>query len=249
MAHFPLGYGLDLGIGPADRIAVLDRNHPVCLELTLAASLAGAANAVVTFRLAPDEVRYVLADSAARLAIVGSDYASLVAELRAAGDLPDLRQVVVLGGEGDDYEPWKAAAEPLPLAGQHPAGPGDCLLALYTSGTTGRPKGAMLTHRSVGAHTVACATSYFMDQSTVNLVAMPLFHVGGTCWALASMYGGGQTVVVRDLVPGPVLDTMAAAGATHALFVPALPRNPTGKILKRELRDQVPGAATAGSGD
>lgn len=210
------------GIGPGDRIATLDRNHPVCLELTLAASLVGAANAVVNFRLAPDEVRYVLSDSRAKHAIVGAGYASLVTGLRDSGALDTLRQLIVLGGEHDEYEDWIAARKPLADAGRYPAGPGDCFLQLYTSGTTGWPKGAMLTHLGVGAHTVICAASYFMDQTTVNLVAMPLFHVGGTCWALASMYGGGQTIVVRDLVPGPVLDLMAQRRVTHAFFVPAV---------------------------
>ena len=159
------------GIGPGDRIAFLDKNHPACLELTLAASLVGAANAVVNFRLAPDELGYVLADSQARLVV---------------------------------------------------AGPDDCFLQLYTSGTTGRPKGAMLTQRSMTAHTVMVARAYGMDTGTVNVVAMPLFHVGGTSWALGSMYAGGHTVIVRDVVPTAVLDLIEDQSATHAFFVPAV---------------------------
>jgi len=202
------------GIGPADRIAFLDKNHPACLELTLAASLVGAANAVVNFRLAPDELGYVLADSQARLVVAGAEFTGALDALPATG------RVVVLGGERDEYEPLLAAAEPVTEV--YDAAPDDCFLQLYTSGTTGRPKGAMLTQRSMTAHTVMAARAYGMDAGTVNVVAMPLFHVGGTSWALGSMYAGGQTVIVRDVVPAAVLDLIEDQSATHAFFVPAV---------------------------
>jgi acyl-CoA synthetase (AMP-forming)/AMP-acid ligase II len=99
------------GLGPGDHLAVLDKNHPVCLELTLAASLIGAANVVVNFRLAPEELAHVLDDSAAHVVVVGAEFAET---LRGLCDrLPRVREVVVLGGDGDEYEKWLAAAEPL----------------------------------------------------------------------------------------------------------------------------------------
>ena len=200
------------GIVPGDRIAFLDKNHPACLELTLGASLVGAANAVVNFRLAPDELGYVLEDSQARLVVAGPDF---------TGALPQgVRRVIVLGGDQDEYEQFLSAAEPVSEA--YDAAPDDCFLQLYTSGTTGWPKGAMLTQRGMTAHTVTAATAYGMNEGTVNVVAMPLFHVGGTSWALGSMYAGGHTVIVRDMVPAAVLDLIEARSATHAFFVPAV---------------------------
>lgn len=72
------------------------------------------------------------------------------------------------------------------------------------------------------AHTVAVGRAYDMDESTVNIVAMPLFHVGGTSWALGSMYTGSRTVVVREMIPGAILDLVERRRATHAFFVPAV---------------------------
>ncbi|OLM12090.1 Long-chain-fatty-acid--CoA ligase [Pseudonocardia sp. Ae717_Ps2] len=208
------------GVAPGDRIAVVDKNHPACLELTLAASLIGAANAVVNFRLAPEELAYVVDDSRAVLAVVGAEFADTVAALRDT--LPRLATVVVLGGESDEYEQWLAAATPLADADRHPATDDDCFLQLYTSGTTGWPKGALLTQRSMTAHTVAVGRAYDMDESTVNVVAMPLFHVGGTSWALGSMYTGSRTIVVREMIPDAILDLVERRRATHAFFVPAV---------------------------
>jgi acyl-CoA synthetase (AMP-forming)/AMP-acid ligase II len=100
--------------------------------------------------------------------------------------------------------------------------PDDCFLQLYTSGTTGWPKGAMLTQRSMTAHTRVVAPAYAMDESTSNIVAMPLFHVGGTSWALGSMGVGGRTIIVRNVIPGALLDLIESRAATHAFFVPAV---------------------------
>ncbi|MDX2600345.1 long-chain-fatty-acid--CoA ligase [Streptomyces caniscabiei] len=206
------------GLGPGDRFATLDKNHPACLELTLAASLVGAVNAVVNFRLSPDELCHVLNDSTAQLVVVGAEFADAVEQLR--GRLPNVRQVVVLGGDDDEYEQWLADAEP--VTEQRHTAPEECFLQLYTSGTTGWPKGAMLTQQSMLAHGAAVAPAYAMDESTVNVVAMPLFHVGGTSWALGSMSVGARTVIVREIIPAALLDLIEARSATHAFFVPAV---------------------------
>jgi acyl-CoA synthetase (AMP-forming)/AMP-acid ligase II len=206
------------GLAPGDRFAVLDKNHPACIELTLAASLIGVANAVVNFRLSAEELAHVLGDSTAGLAVVGEEFAPVLPGLRDR--LPQMREVVVLGGETDQYEQWIAAAEP--VTDPYPATPDDCFLQLYTSGTTGWPKGAMLTQRSMGAHTRTVVSAYDMDESTINVVAMPLFHVGGTSWALGSMSVGARTVIVRDVVPAALLDLVESRAATHAFLVPAV---------------------------
>ena len=206
------------GLGPGDHLAVLDKNHPACLELTLAASLIGAANVVVNFRLSPEELAHVLDDAEAQVVVVGAEFAETLAVL--ADRLPKIREVVVLGGGEDEYEKWLAAAEP--VIAPYASAPEDCFLVLYTSGTTGWPKGVMLTQRSMTAHTRVVAPAYAMDESTVNVVAMPLFHVGGTSWALGSMSAGGRTIIVREPVPGALLGLIESREATHAYFVPAM---------------------------
>jgi acyl-CoA synthetase (AMP-forming)/AMP-acid ligase II len=209
------------GLRPGDRVAFLDKNHPACLETTLACSLVGTANAVVNFRLAPEEVAYVIGDAAARVVFVGAEFVPVVEQIRAK--LPSVERVVVLdgGGDGPDgYEAWLAQAGP--GEPEHRPEPDDCFLQLYTSGTTGFPKGAMLTHRSLAAHNDAATAAFGFTRDAVNMVAMPLFHVGGTSWALAGMAVGARTIVVREVVPEAILDEIARERVTHAFFVPAV---------------------------
>ena len=158
----------------------------------------------------------MLDDSAAQVIVVGAEFAETLAGLRDG--LANVREVVVLGGDGDEYEKWLAAAEP--VTEPYGAAPEDCFLQLYTSGTTGWPKGVMLTQRSMTAHTRVVAPAYAMDENTINIVAMPLSHVGGTSWALGSMSVGGRTIIVREPVPGALLGLIESRQATHAYFVP-----------------------------
>lgn len=171
------------GLQPGDRIAVLDLNYPSCLELTLACALSGCANAVVNFRLAPPEIAYVINDAQARLLFVGPEVAAAAAQLRP--QLPSLERVIHIGGDADEYERWLAAHAPDTHV--HPTADTDCFLQLYTSGTTGFPKGAMLTHR--GMHG-PCPQRGFKPGTGRRVTGsggdalvcpcLPLFHVGGT---------------------------------------------------------------------
>ena len=207
-----------VGVGHGDRIAFLDKNHPACLETTYAASLLGAAHAVVNFRLSPEELAYVINDSTAEVLIVGEEFAGAVEAIRP--ELSNVRRIVVLGGSQDEYESLVAGGTPLEQ--RYRSEPADCFLQLYTSGTTGWPKGAMLTQGGLAAHNEALLPAYQMDESTVNLVAMPLFHVGGTSWALGGMYAGGRTIIAREVVPADILRLIKDEGVTHAFFVPAV---------------------------
>src|SRR5579859_4156064 len=119
------------GVGGGDRVAVLDLNHLATVELTLAASSLGAATVVLNFRSSPDQVRYVLDDSQPVMLFHAAQFAG------AAGELIPRRVVIE-----DEYEAFLAAGEPAgELAGESRAEPDDVCLVMYTSGTTGRPKG------------------------------------------------------------------------------------------------------------
>ena len=217
------------GLGPGDRIAVLDLNHPSCLELTLACAQIGTANAVVNFRLAPPEIVYVINDARARLLFVGPEFAGAVEKVRDR--LPSVERVIRVGGDLDEYEAWLRAHEP--DADVHPSAPGDCFVQLYTSGTTGFPKGAMLTHRGMLAHARnVAATQAFGSGSRVQ-IAMPLFHVGGTSYALMAISAGAPIFIMRTPDPAAALAMLEAEKITHTFFVPAL----------LAVMNQVPGAA------
>lgn len=217
------------GLRPGDRVAVLDLNHPSCLETTLACAQVGTANAVVNFRLAPPEIVYVINDAQAKILFVGPEFAAAVAQLRE--QLPTVETVVHVGGDNDDYEAWLAAHEPDPQ--RYDAAPDDCFVQLYTSGTTGFPKGAMLTHRGMLTHAANVAADFELGADSVVQVAMPLFHVGGTSYALLAMACGARIALLRLPDPNAVWDMLEQDGITHTFLVPAL----------LAVMAQVPGAA------
>ncbi|GAA1875366.1 long-chain fatty acid--CoA ligase [Pseudonocardia ailaonensis] len=213
------------GIGRGDRVAVLDLNHPSCLEMTLACARIGAANAVVNFRLAPPEIVYVINDAEARLLLVGPEFEAAAAAL--ADRIPGVARTVTAG----EYEAWLAAHEP--EEGPAQTDPEDCFVQLYTSGTTGFPKGALLTHRAMLAHADNVAHSFEVDTSAVVQVAMPLFHVGGTSYALLAIAHGARMVMLRMPDPAAVVAQLEEEKITHTFLVPALMAGMT----------QVPGVA------
>jgi acyl-CoA synthetase (AMP-forming)/AMP-acid ligase II len=214
------------GVGAGDRLAVLDLNHLATVELTLAASALRAATAVLNFRLSPDQIRYVLRDSAPVILFRGPQFtdALFTDGLFTDAGRPLAARRVLIGdsaggaGAGDEYEPFLAAGQPDEGDG---AVPDDVCLVLYTSGTTGRPKGAQLTHRSVTAHSAASNSVFQLEKGDVNLVAMPLFHVGGSCYAQVGIHAGAQTILLREPTPDAMFSAIAG-GATHAFVVPTV---------------------------
>lgn len=203
------------GVGHGDRVAFVDKNHPACLETTFAAAGIGAANAVVNWRLSGDELAYVLADAGAKVVFVGAELLSAVEAVRDR--LPAVERVVVVGGDDDQYEPLLSAE---PVAPQE-LDEHDGVLVMYTSGTTGFPKGAVLTHRSILSHGLAAGTAFPIGPGDVNLVAMPLFHVGGSCYAVSGFLYGEPSYLTREPDAASLFAALAA-GITHAFLVPAV---------------------------
>lgn len=208
------------GVRRGDVVAFLDKNHPACVELTLAAAALGAANAVINFRLAGDELDYVLNDSGARVLIVGRELRPSIDRIRDR--LQHVEQVIEVtpdGGEDDEYEAL--------LAGAVPAGRGDdvrgddvCIL-MYSSGTTGRPKGVELTQANLIAHTLNAHDGWAFDEGDKNMVSMPLFHVGGSSYVQFGIHDGVPSVMTRE-VDGAALAGAILAGANRTFLVPAV---------------------------
>jgi len=208
------------GVGPGDRIAFLDKNGPAYFEVLFGAGKMGAVNVAVNWRLAAREMQYIVNDAEAKVLIVGPEFLGHLEEMRPG--LETVKTVVVIdGGTSDpDYEDWigaQADADP-----GHRGAPDEVALQLYTSGTTGLPKGAMLTNGNFAAIVVQMAGPWRLERSSVNLVAMPLFHIGGSGWALVGMSAGCRSEVVRDADPAALLETIEHEGVTNAFIVPAL---------------------------
>src|SRR4051812_41377749 len=136
------------GIGRGDVVAFLDKNHPACVELSLAAASLGAANAIVNWRSAGDEVDYAVNDSGAKVLVVGSELMPTINKIRE--NLVNVERVIEVtpgGAEGDEYEAFLQGAERVTRADD--VSPDDVCLVMYSSGTTGRPKGVMLTQANI----------------------------------------------------------------------------------------------------
>ncbi|MGB5757154.1 MAG: AMP-binding protein, partial [Acidimicrobiales bacterium] len=111
--------------------------------------------------------------------------------------------------------------DPGPAPGPGP-GPEDVVFILYTSGTTGVPKGAQLTNHNMAHSAWISVSAYGFTAASTNLVAMPLFHVGGMGYGLSAFFHGGHTVLRRDADPAAIVDNIVTYGVTHAFFVPAV---------------------------
>jgi len=208
------------GIKRGDVVAFLDKNHPACVELTLAAASLGAANAIINFRLAADELDFVLNDCGAKVLIVG-------AELRPAVDaitdkLTAVEHIVSVtpeGGDGDEYEALLAGAAPVDRSPD--VQPDDVCIIMYSSGTTGRPKGVALTQANMIAHTINAFEGWTAEAGDKNLVAMPLFHVGGSSYMQYGLHNGVPSYMTRD-ADGASLAGGILSGANRTFLVPAV---------------------------
>jgi len=142
------------------------------------------------------------------------------------GLLPTVRRVVVLGdvetGAGDrvPYERWRDAQPATDPGGD--ADPDGVSMQLYTSGTTGLPKGVMLSNRNLATAIGEAGHTFLIDETVVSLVAMPLFHIGGSGWALCSMSRGGRAVIMRDVDPKELLRLVEDHRISEMFVVPAV---------------------------
>jgi long-chain acyl-CoA synthetase len=210
------------GIRPQKRVAVLAKNAPVFFELWFGATKANAVLVPVNFRLAPPEVAFVVNDAQAELLFVGADYYATIEKV--IHDLKTVREIIALDGKHGawtDYARWrdrqKTADPRLPVAGR------DCAIQMYTSGTTGHPKGAQLSHDNLLALLPSALKKWgvWRDEDVI-LVCMPLFHIGGSGWALVGLYRGVENVLTREFEPASILRQIEERRITKALFVPAM---------------------------
>ena len=210
-----------LGLRPGDRIAHLGKNTDLYFELLFGAFKAGVVLVPINWRLAPPEAAYILGDSGARALFVGPEFTSVAA--LAGAEAPALETVIAMDGAGGSspaFEAWRDAAPDTDPA--IPVGRGDVALQLYTSGTTGRPKGAMLSHASLldlrGRDTSDWNT---WTEADVSLVAMPNAHIGGSGWGIMTLFHGAKAVVMREFDPVAVLDQVERHRISKMFMVPA----------------------------
>jgi fatty-acyl-CoA synthase len=205
----------ELGVGKGDRVAWLGKNAKIYFELFYACGRIGAVMVPIGWRLAAPEVRYILEDTRAKVLFAG-DACDEAAEKACEG--LDAPPPVISATEA---RARIGAAEPTEFA---PAGPDDAVLQLYTSGTTGNPKGAVLTNRNLFALRVPAEQASEpwsrWDEGEAILVAMPCAHIGGTGLGIMALAGGVRAIVQPEFTPDGVLSAFEQ-GVTRMFIVPA----------------------------
>jgi acyl-CoA synthetase (AMP-forming)/AMP-acid ligase II len=216
-----LAHGIGaLGLERQDRVAVLSRNRAEFLELYAACELGAFILVGLNWRLALPELARILSDCGARVLFHEAPFAEAAAQLRAqSGD------ALITISIDDDESSRKGEFDRLAETkgdDDWSARPDDIAYLVYTSGTTGLPKGVMLDHRgqSVAAASMALETGAQPDDRL--LVVMPLFHIGARCKTLAYAYRGATLVLHRGFDPRGVLDALAAQQITALHLAPTM---------------------------
>ncbi|MEB3300198.1 MAG: long-chain fatty acid--CoA ligase [Candidatus Sericytochromatia bacterium] len=206
-------------VGPGDRVAVLAHNTPETLELLFACARLGAILVPVNFRLAAAEVAYVLGDAEPKVFFYGPECRELAWQALALS--PGARPLpFVADREEEAYPEFLASGQELPC---HGVSLDDPLLILYTSGTTGRPKGAILTHGTVTWNAVNTQVGWDLRHEDVTLTHTPFFHTGGLNVLTTPLFHMGGTVVLqRSFDAAEALELVARERCTVIFAVPTM---------------------------
>nr|WP_099025327.1 fatty-acid--CoA ligase FadD5 [Mycolicibacterium palauense] len=212
------------GIGAGDRVMILMLNRPEFLEAMLAANQLGAIAVPVNFRLTSHELAFLVEDCESRVIITETVLAQVATAVR---ELAPLAQTIVVAGSPSDdgtlgYEEFLAQeADPHPVADVPNDSPA---LIMYTSGTTGRPKGAVLTHTNLTGQTMTMLYTGGADiNNDVGFIGVPLFHIAGIGNLLVGLTLGVPTVIhpLGAFDPDQLLDVLEAEKVTGVFLVPA----------------------------
>ena len=208
----------DLGVDAGDRVALYLPNSVAFVTTYLGTMKRGAVPFPINMRFQGEEVRYVLEDSGAVAVVTHGQFEDVVADL----DVPTLEHLVVADGDrGHSFRELVGAADPEYDA--HPRKEDELAELVYTSGTTGRPKGVKHTHRNLQTNARGLVEAMGWSQHTVSLTVCPLFHVSGlnvTTTPLLTV--GAENHFLPQWDPGTALETMAARDVTYAFFIPTM---------------------------
>jgi acyl-CoA synthetase (AMP-forming)/AMP-acid ligase II len=215
-----IGRGLlSLGIGKGSRVACLSRHGAECALLMAAASRIGAVCAPLNWRLSAAETAYVLADSHAEFLLIDREFLSNL----PAGDLPGMRRIVCTDAAAEGlqrFDEWFSdhpAVDP-----ERDGGENDAVLQLYSSGTTGLPKGVVMSHRNLMIACWSYSQIARISETTRMLNALPAFHIAGVQNTLTTLIEGGWTLLHPAFEAGEVIAAIERERITHIFLVPAM---------------------------
>ncbi len=218
LANAFVSAGLQIG----DRVALLSKNSIEYALLYYAASKAGVVPVPLNYRLAPPEWAYIINDAQATMLITSAEYVGALAEIR--GDLNTVGRFVAIDAQAadgwDDYRRWVADQPPTPpdraISEDHD------LYQMYTSGTTGHPKGAVLTHRAVTANLTQITLVIKGEPGERTLIVAPLYHAAAAVTAFSCICWGGCLYIQEEFNPVEVVRALSEERIAVVTLVPAM---------------------------
>ncbi len=212
---------IDHGVQSGDRICVLDQNHDLYFELLFGIAKASAVFVPVNWRLAPPEVAYVVNHADAKLLFVGGPFCQCVEKIQ--NELKTIQRIISFAGGSGSWEQFETMRDSFPADDPRvETHASETTWQLYTSGTTGSPKGAELSTANLFA-LIGFAPTILggMREGERALIIMPLYHIGGSGYALCALMAGNTLVVMREFNADKALALIQEQKIHHSFLVPA----------------------------
>ena len=209
------------GVGKGDRVAILSQNCAEFFELEFACAKIGAIELPLNWRLTKPELEYILNDSTPKVLIYDHSFSEISTELTKDCNVSAFLEI---DKENMDSQYESALKESNHTYEKPEIDQEDLIMIMYTSGTTGHPKGAMINHQMQLYNVINLASPAYVGPDTVQLVVLPLFHTGGmNCYANPVLHNGGEIILIRDFDPGLALSILGNSdyGVSHFFAVPA----------------------------
>ena len=212
-----------LGVGPGDRIGVIQVNTDAVVEAHFAAAKLDAVFVPLNFRARADEMSFMVQDSGPKVLLAGARYVGMVDEILGSGDIDCVEHRVALDDAADgwlsysdlidgadDEELWPAADDE------------DLAVLLFTSGTTSLPKGVMLSHNSFSSYVLSYVTPADPESDERNILTVPLYHIAGMQAMISAIFGGRTLIVQRQFDPKSWMELVEDESVDRAMMVPTM---------------------------
>lgn len=214
------------GIKKGDRVGILMMNSVEFFESFMGMAKIGAVSVPLNWRLVADELSYILKDAGATALLYSSEFGEVVADIHGRGDATDIEEWIETGQAGE-RQPFAEAYDDVLASGstEQPeiaAGEDDDLFIMYTSGTTGLPKGALHSHDTMTWALITASASFDMRVGDRFSIALPMYHIGALMPVALTAYNCATAVLLREFDPKLMWELMESERITSTLAVPAM---------------------------
>ena len=212
---------IDEGCKKDARVAYLGKNSDYFFEVVLGTIKSATVAVGVNWRLAPPEVSYVINDSKSEIVFVSEDFYPVIEQIR--DELTTVKKIIAIDDKHEEFEgyiTWRESKADTEINIE--TSMEDDVIQLYTSGTTGHPKGVQITNGNFASANDSVQNSVPFAENETNLVCMPGYHIAGTNWGIWGLLHGCRNIIIADVDPNLILELIESEKIRHTLFVPAV---------------------------